>query len=160
MLDRPGAERFGLVPNHDGVPDSRGAGEARTFGERLIDSAKSLLQSPPRKKTFTFEATVVRWLDGDTAELEFDLGFKVSFKSPVRLLGASCRELHGPDPVAASRAKVFVLLLAPVASQVKVDTTYDRSFERYLGSIVTQDGKDVAQELIKAGLAVAKPQED
>lgn len=46
---------------------------------------------------FTYKATVVRVLDGDTAELVIDLGFTVQWKSTCRFYGINTPELRSKD---------------------------------------------------------------
>ena len=46
---------------------------------------------------FTYKATVVRVVDGDTAELVIDLGFTVQWKSTCRFYGINTPELKSKD---------------------------------------------------------------
>ena len=54
---------------------------------------------------YTYKATVVRVVDGDTAELIIDLGFTVQWKSTCRFYGINTAELKSKDPEVKQRAK-------------------------------------------------------
>jgi micrococcal nuclease len=41
---------------------------------------------------FTYTATVVRWVDGDTVDLDADLGFKMTLRDRFRLYGIDTPE--------------------------------------------------------------------
>lgn len=59
---------------------------------------------------YTYKATVVRVIDGDTAELIIDLGFTVQWKSTCRLYGVNTPELrskNADEKAKASLAKEF-----------------------------------------------------
>jgi micrococcal nuclease len=46
---------------------------------------------------YTYKATVVRVVDGDTAELIIDLGFTVQWRSTCRFFGVNTPELRSKD---------------------------------------------------------------
>lgn len=43
---------------------------------------------------YMYSATVIRWIDGDTVDLEVDLGFRMSFRDRFRLYGIDTPELR------------------------------------------------------------------
>jgi micrococcal nuclease len=53
---------------------------------------------------FTYKATVVRVLDGDSVELIIDLGFTVQWKSICRLYGINTPELRSKNANEKARA--------------------------------------------------------
>lgn len=55
---------------------------------------------------YTYEATVLRVVDGDTAELNIDLGFTISWKSTCRFYGINTPELKSKDIAEKERAKL------------------------------------------------------
>jgi len=55
---------------------------------------------------YTYEATVLRIVDGDTVELNIDLGFTVHWKSSCRFYGINTPELKSADPVLRKKAKL------------------------------------------------------
>lgn len=54
---------------------------------------------------YTYEATVLRTVDGDTAELNIDLGFTIFWKSTCRFYGINTPELKSKDPLEREKAK-------------------------------------------------------
>ena len=60
----------------------------------------------PLGPVYIYAATLHRVLDGDTAELNVDLGFRVWGRLLIRLRGYSCpelREIGGPEAAVAAR---------------------------------------------------------
>jgi len=60
----------------------------------------------------TRQARAIRIVDGDTLDLEIDLGFRVSLNERVRLLGVDTPELRSSDPEERLRAKEAKELVA------------------------------------------------
>jgi micrococcal nuclease len=54
---------------------------------------------------YNYKATVLRILDGDTIELNIDLGFTVHWKSTCRFYGINTPELKSKDAQERKRAK-------------------------------------------------------
>jgi endonuclease YncB( thermonuclease family) len=54
---------------------------------------------------YTYEATVIRTVDGDTAELAIDLGFTISWTSTCRFYGINTPELKSKDKLEREKAK-------------------------------------------------------
>jgi micrococcal nuclease len=48
------------------------------------------------RPTYQYRATVARVIDGDTAEVVVDLGFRVSVRAVLRLHGIDAPEVRGP----------------------------------------------------------------
>jgi micrococcal nuclease len=103
--------------------------------------------------SYTYRAQIVRWLDGDTVAVSVDLGFQISSLQTVRIYGVNCPESHGATKAAGLAAKAFSEALAAPGTTVAVKSYKDGSekFGRWLATIVTDAGKDVAAELIHAG---------
>jgi len=100
--------------------------------------------------TYQYNAQVVRWVDGDTVELDVDLGFHLRFKDHFRLLGVDTAERGKP---LAAEAKALSISLAPAGASVRINTTKGDKYGRYLTDVVTAAGENVAGQLLKAGLA-------
>lgn len=106
---------------------------------------------------YTYEAVVIAWIDGDTVALEvskaFDMGFHImltgTYRGHFRLLGVDTPERgHLNYKEAREAAKV----LAPVGSTVTIKTEKADKYGRYLASVVTSSGVNVANQLISMGL--------
>lgn len=94
---------------------------------------------------WTYKAKVNRVIDGDTLDLEVDLGFRVGIGVRIRLAGVDAPELSEPR---GHMAKQFVEHLLPVGSPVTIRSEKDkRSFDRYVASVTLADGSDLAQRL-------------
>lgn len=111
----------------------------------------STLIVTPATPSYTYRATVVRWVDGDTAWLTIDLGFRMSATTDFRLYGINTPERGQPGYAeATARANA----LAPAGSTVLV-TTYKNpdKYGRWLVEIFAST-IDVNQTLVSEGLAV------
>lgn len=104
-------------------------------------------------------ARVIRWLDGDTCEVDLDMGWRITrAREKVRLLGLYCAELNEPGGVEA-RAHAYVL--APPGAVVVVTskalgkaaewTGASESLSRTLGDIRLPDGRDFASTMVEDG---------
>lgn len=79
------------------------------------------------KDSYTRQASVLRVVDGDTLDLEADLGFSVFHRLRVRLLGVNTPEIYGVSESSEEfrRGKVaseFTASRLPEKSQVLVQT--------------------------------------
>lgn len=103
---------------------------------------------------YCYRATVVRVIDGDTLELDVDLGFQVRHRLKCRLLNINCPEMSTPEGKAAR--SFVVSWLEQHGAAVYVETTKDKSdsFGRYLAYVSTEN-HDLNQDLLHAGHAVA-----
>lgn len=102
---------------------------------------------------FIYQATVNKVVDGDTLDLQVDLGFGVFTRQRVRLLGVNAAE-HGTDE--GDKATVFVKAwVAEHGPEFTVRTHRDQKekFGRYL-AVVLSGAEELGQALIDAGLAV------
>lgn len=103
--------------------------------------------------TFTyFHVEVVRVIDGDTVELNIDMGNNTFWRDKFRLVGINAPETHSTDKVAADAATAF--LAAAVKEQgLSVSTNGKDKYGRWLCSIFTGKG-NVNLRMIEAGHAV------
>src|SRR5210317_927252 len=111
-----------------------------------------------------YDVHVVKVVDGDTVDVDIDLGFGVCLKDErVRIMGIDTPESRTSDKV----EKVFGLaaknrLKELLSSGAKLITTEDKSgedmkgkFGRILGDFKTPDGKLVTDIMIEEGHCVA-----
>lgn len=97
-------------------------------------------------RTFPY-ATIVNVVDGDTCDVEVDLGFSVRVKHRFRLAGINTPERGKPGFIEASDFLNKYVLKAAVINVTKLD-----KYGRYLVEIFV-DGVNINQELLNAGLA-------
>jgi len=112
---------------------------------------------------YEYKATVDRWVDGDTVDVNIDLGFDVVLtKQRVRLYGVNTPESRTRDLEEKARglaAKAYVNEMAPSGSVITLVTkTYDAKgkYGRILGEIVVDKEHgtyNVNQMLINEGHA-------
>lgn len=113
---------------------------------------------------YIYRGTIVDIVDGDTVNIEVDLGFSVKIKERFRLLGSlggiNTPELHDKNPdirAAANLAKSRVEQLIPIGSSVLIKTEKDKQdgFRRYLAQIKSNlNNKNIGDELLLENLAV------
>jgi micrococcal nuclease len=118
----------------------------------------------PTEPAYLYRAVVVRVIDGDTIDVDIDLGFYVWIKKQrIRLLGIDAPEAKGetrPEGLAATKhLKSLIEGESIILRTVKGDDGGDRddSFGRWLGTVYHGD-IDVNAEMIRSGYA--KPYQD
>ncbi len=100
---------------------------------------------------YHYQAKVFNVVDGDTLDVTVDLGLRVTIEMRIRLYGVNTPERGQPNWAEATAMLTALTLGQTVtASTVKPHDKYGR----WLASIVTTDGVDVAQALIESGLGV------
>jgi micrococcal nuclease len=113
---------------------------------------------------YTYQAKIDRVVDGDTLILEIDLGFHLTCKQSVRLLGLNAPEMHAQDEqerIKARNAREFVQDWCNTRSDVDtnewpfaVSTSKSDSFGRWLGHVWSQKtGESLNMALLEAGHA-------
>ena len=113
---------------------------------------------------YEYKVKVVRVIDGDTVDVDIDLGFGIWLrKERVRIMGIDTPESRTRDKVEkkfglASKAKLKQLLKdgAILKTQVsKKGEDMKGRFGRILGDFILDDGRKVTEVLIDEGHAVA-----
>lgn len=100
---------------------------------------------------YTYNARLVRVIDGDTFELSFDLGFGISFTEKVRLFGVDTPEIFhascDEEKAHGMKARAFVArVLANQRLVVKTHKDRKGKYGRYLAEI-TVEGIQLAKLL-------------
>lgn len=108
---------------------------------------------------YQYWARVKRVVDGDTIELDVDVGFKVMFRERFRLLGVDTPEVYGVKRTSeeykrGKAASDFVKKRIPVGSWVEVKVYSDKreKYGRWLCEIFV-DGKSLNEALLEKGFA-------
>lgn len=114
---------------------------------------------------FEYRAKVMRVIDGDTVEVEIDLGFHIFVRDTVRLYGVNTPETHGPkaktEKVAGLEATAFVQSWVTKNPMVTLRSHDARAlgqekYGRWLAVVSPAfGGTSLNDELIQAGHAVA-----
>lgn len=107
---------------------------------------------------YKYCATVRRIIDGDTLDLDVDMGFRAwRMKERFRLTGLDAPESNRAASAAAGRAaRDYLAELVPVGSIVTIETAKDPdNFGRWLAT-VWHEGRNINEALIEAGHAARK----
>lgn len=101
---------------------------------------------------YSYAATIVRWVDGDTVDLRVDLGFKMFAETRFRLYGVDTPERGQKNH---DQATTFCELLAPAGAGVLVKSYKDPDkYGRWLADISTLGGDSINTGLVEFGWAV------
>ncbi len=104
---------------------------------------------------YQYKATVMRVVDGDTVDLNVDLGFRVTVTDRFRLYGIDAPELKYPTYDAGKAAALWLTELLPAGTAVTVET-YKPATDKYGRWLATLhlDGANVNTALVDAGHAI------
>jgi micrococcal nuclease len=107
---------------------------------------------------YTYNANVIRVVDGDTVELNIDLGFRMWMRANCRFYGINAPELHATDEAVrekAKEAKAFVEAELKVGDRVSV---LSKKLDKYGRPLVRifygEEAKCLNDEMIEKSLAV------
>lgn len=110
------------------------------------------------KEMYKYEATIRRWVDGDTVDVDIDLGFGIIFHNQrIRLYGIDAYESRTRDLEEKRKglaAKEFVNEMAPVGSRVTLITYKEGKYGRILGEIFIDGDTNLNKVLTEKGHAV------
>ena len=107
---------------------------------------------------YSYNAKMVHVVDGDTMDFMVDLGFNISYKMRVRLLGIDTSEIYHPTCKAERQnglqAKAFVIAMFLNKSGI-LNTYKDKTgkYGRYLADFTKDTGVDLVAALKQAGFA-------
>lgn len=98
------------------------------------------------KPAYVYDAVVVRVVDGDSVDLDVDLGFRVWLREvPFRLAGCNARELGSPG---GPEARDHLTGVLPTGLAVTVRSIKADKYARWDAQVVMPDGSDLVQQLI------------
>ena len=110
------------------VEDSKGNLEYGGTRYRLVEDNNS------RTKLYTYAATVLSIIDGDTLWVEIDCGFGVSIEEKLRLRAINTPELSTDEGVLA---RLFVSQRVKVGSTIVLTTSRSDLYDRYVADVST-----------------------
>jgi len=108
---------------------------------------------------YEYRAKVLRWVDGDTVDVEIDLGLKIRVEQRIRLAGINTPETNSRDQAQKTRGIQAVMVaarLAPPSLCVTIRTqkpSPDDKYGRWMAEVINSEGKSINQELLIQGLA-------
>ena len=112
---------------------------------------------------YEYRAKVIKVIDGDTVDVDIDLGFGISLNNErVRIMGIDTPESRTRDKVEkkfglASKARLKELLGKTTVLKTQINKKGEDmkgKFGRVLGDFVTENGKMVTEVMIKEGHCV------
>lgn len=111
---------------------------------------------------YQYKAKILKVVDGDTVEIDLDLGFKIVLSNQrVRMAGVDTpesRTANAEEKVRGVLSKKKLAEKLPVGSWVTIETmksdSNDDKFGRILGAFILDDGTRVNQWLIDNNYAV------
>ena len=113
---------------------------------------------------YEYKVTVLRVVDGDTVDVDIDLGFGIVLSNErVRIMGIDTPESRTRDAVEkkfglASKARLKSLLGKTAVLKTQINKNGEDmkgKFGRILGDFVAPDGRMVTDILVEEGYAVA-----
>ena len=102
---------------------------------------------------YTYHASIVRVVDGDTIDCDVDLGFHLRARLRFRLLWYDAPEMTGPEKILGLQARDHLELLA-TGLEVMLRTAKGDSFGRWLCDVILPNGDDLVTELVADGWGV------
>lgn len=114
------------------------------------------------KRYFYENVIVTKIVDGDTIDVNIDLGFHTWKFARIRFLGMNAPEIKGVERPQGLESKEFLSKLIPVDSEVKFDCKGQDKYGRWLGviykEIKDEEGNvkdlDVNNYMVESGHAV------
>ena len=107
---------------------------------------------------YDYQCTIVRVVDGDTVDVDIDLGFDTWRRGErIRLYGVDtpeCRTRDAEEKAAGFLAKEFVEDALHVGGTYRLQTKEKGKFGRYLGTIYLTDDTSINAALVTEHLAV------
>ena len=108
---------------------------------------------------YDYQCKIVRVVDGDTVDVDIDLGFNTwRFCERIRLHGIDtpeCRTRDAQEKQAGLAAKDYVTRRLQLGGTYSLTTKEKGKFGRYLGVILLEDGTSINEALVEENLAVA-----
>ena len=107
---------------------------------------------------FEYRATVLRVVDGDTVDVEIDLGLDIRHRTRLRLYGINAPEVRGPSRESGKASADALRGLIADSPDVIVQTVKDRreKYGRYLATIWAGE-TNVNEAMVTMGFAEASP---
>ena len=111
------------------------------------------------KDQYIRRGKVLRVLDGDTLEVELDLGYRVYSRQHIRLRDVNAPELRVGNPWGDKVREAIIDVIASWKGKVEVRSFKDdRSFERWLGDVYSPDGRSDLANHVRFYTELYKPE--
>lgn len=106
------------------------------------------------KKLFNYNGKVTNVVDGDTVDVDVDLGFNVFTKVRIRLANINAPEMKSSDTLEREMAELSKKFLSSkvLNRDIVLDSTGKDKYGRWIGNI-SVDGAIVNEQMVKEGYA-------
>ena len=109
------------------------------------------------KVMYKYQATIKRWVDGDTVDVDIDLGFGLIYSNQrLRLYGIDAWEQRTRDLDEKEKglaATAFVNEMAPVGTKVTIITYKEGKYGRILAEVFLDEDTNLNKLLTEKGHA-------
>lgn len=109
------------------------------------------------KEMYKYQATIKRWVDGDTVDVDIDLGFGLIYSNQrLRLYGIDAWESRTRDLDEKEKglaATAFVNEMAPVGTKVTIITYKEGKYGRILAEVFLDEDTNLNKLLTEKGHA-------
>jgi micrococcal nuclease len=95
---------------------------------------------------------LVRVIDGDTLELDIDMGNSIRWLAKFRLYGIDTPEIHGTTAQAGQAARAALTEMLMASGIDYIETHKPDKYGRWLATVVC-GGKNLSGEMVARGLA-------
>ena len=105
---------------------------------------------------YNYKAELLKVVDGDTVDMNVDMGFNVRIKQRMRLYGIDTAELRDKDEdkrKKALKAKDYVCELLKLNQSYEIETYKEDKYGRLLVKIYLNEEETLNEMLLKIGLA-------
>jgi micrococcal nuclease len=108
-----------------------------------------------KKEDYIYNAEVVKVVDGDTIDVNVDLGFTVWVRVRLRLIGIDTMELNDKDPVKRENAKLAKAFVEDrlVNQKVIIQSFKTDKYGRWLAEVFV-NGSSINKQLLAENLAI------
>ena len=102
-----------------------------------------------------YRATVIRVIDGDTVDVDIDLGFYMTTRQRIRLAHIDAPEKRGASKAAGLAATEFLKAILDTDQPVFIRTSKQGKFGRWLGELWFEEAfNSINQLMIDTGHAL------
>ena len=118
------------------------------------------MPSTPNPQVWRFPCLIEKVVDGDTVDIAVHLGFRLTKRTRMRLLGINAPEMKGATLDAGRASQLGLLKLLTEYPYLHVETHKDKfdNFGRYLAELHSEnaagDECNINERMVELGLAV------
>ena len=104
--------------------------------------------------TYRYRALFRRVVDGDTLDLDVDMGFRAwRMSERFRLAGINAPEMRGESRAEGIAARDFIAGILAAGAEVVIETAKDDAFGRWIATVWLHDGRCLNDLMVAEGHA-------